>query len=554
MPDAKPSLLKSAGTVGLMTLLSRITGVVTRTAINAHLGAGPIADAFAVAYRLPNLLRRFTAEGTMTSAFLPTLSEVESRDGERGAQVMVARFIGTLAFTLTLLTVVMLFAMGLVMGLQMLGRVAPGAPLAEQLRILGAILGGRREAPEDVLVAIHLGRIMYPYLTLVSVTAGMAAVLNLRHRFALPASVTTFGNLAFVGFTWLMIGLSPTRGQSTVRAAFWLALATLISGIVQLVVLIPTFRQLGFGFRWGFHWKHEGVRTALKRMGPGILGTGIYPINVFISTILASQLAYGAQTVLYTSTILSELVLGLFSASIATVSLPTMSRQVDAGDLDGVRDSLATALRGTAVMLIPASVGLAVLATPITAFLFRYGRFDAAAVDWTARTLIWQAVGILFIAAGRIVTQCLYALKDYRTPALASLVGVGANILFTILLMGPMDTRGVSLANALAALVSLGITWAILHRRLTRLPTARILDGWLRFTVGGALMGLLVWILGRELGLFQWHGRLHLGLRLFPLMGGAGLVYFGLLFALKAPEARGLWQILARKLRPGMGN
>lgn len=553
MTAPKPNLLKSAGVVGLMTLFSRITGVFTRTFIGAHLGAGALADAFNVAYRLPNLLRRFTAEGTMTSAFLPTLSEVESREGEAGAREMVAKFIGTLACGLSILTVVMLFAMGLVMGLQMLGRVAPeGTPVLEQLRILGAILSGRRSAPEDVLVAIHLGRLMYPYLTLVSVTAGMAAVLNLRGRFALPASVSTFGNLAFLAFAWLALGSKPS--PFVVKAAFWLALATLVSGIVQLAVLVPTFRKLGFGFNWGIHWKHEGVRTALKRMIPGILGTGIYPINVFISTILASQLAKGAQTVLFHSTILSELVLGLFSASIATVSLPAMSKLVDAEDFDGLRGSLATALRGTAVMVIPASVGLAVLATPIVAFLFRWGRFDAVAVEWTARTILWQAVGILFVASGRIVTQCLYALKDYRTPALASLVGVGANILLTLLLMGPMGTGGVSLANALAAIVSLGITWTVLRRRLPHPPEGRILDGWFRFGIGAGLMGLLVWGGGQIMGLSQWQGRIHLGLRLFPLMAIGGLCYFGLLFLFRAPEARSLWQMVARKLRLPVGN
>lgn len=555
MTDVRPapsSLLRSAGVVGLMTLLSRITGVFTRRITAYYLGGDAIADAFTVAWRLPNLLRRFTAEGTMTSAFLPSLSEVEATEGQAGVQDMVAKFLGTLATTLALVCAVAMVFMGAIMGLQMIGRVAPGLPFPDQLAVLGQILAGQRQAPSDVVLAIGLGRLMFPYLALVSVTAGLSAVLNLRHRFALPASVSTFFNLAFIGFGALFVYLD--RQATPARIAFWFALATLLAGIVQVAILVPAFRKLGFGFRWGLHFSHPGVASALKRMVPGLLGTGIHPINVYISMLLVSQLPAGAQTVLMNANVLGEMVLGIFSASIATVSLPTMSRQVDAGDLDGLRDSLARALRGTAVLAIPAAVGLAVLAEPISALLFRTGRYTPALVTWTAQTLAWQAFGILFVATGRITSQCLYALKDYKTPATAALIGVGCNIAFSMLLLRPMGTQGISLANGLAALVNLAILATVLRRRLHRPPFAAVLRGWLVFGAAAALMGLAAWGLGRAATLDTFRNVWNLAGRLFPVIAASSLAYFTLLFLFRVPEARDLAQLLARKLRLPVGH
>jgi putative peptidoglycan lipid II flippase len=544
----KPTLLRSAGAVAVMTLLSRITGVFTRRLVNHYLGAGAIADAFAVAYRLPNLLRRFTAEGTMTSAFLPTLSEVEAREGTAGGREMVARFLGTLALTITLLCAVAVLFMGFFMGLQMLGRVAPGQPWGRQLEALVQVLAGRRVFPEDVAQATTLARIMFPYLALVSVTAGISAVLNLRGRFALPASVSTFFNLAFIASGLAFMHLGPATWRDPVRASLWFAVATLLAGIVQLLVLWPSFHRLGFHIKWGFHWGHPGVRTAFRRMLPGLLGTGIHPINVYISMILASKLAVGAQTVLFNSNILSEMVLGLFSASIATVSLPAMSRLVDEGDLDGLRHNLAAALRGTAVLAIPAAVGMAVLAEPIVNLLFRTGRYDAQAVHWTASTLMWQSLGILFIATGRITAQCLYALKDYKTPAKAAFLGVGFNVVLSILLMGPMGTQGISLANGLASMAGLTLMALRVRRLLPRPPFRQVAGGWLSMGTAAGLMGLGTWGLGRWFGVFQFQSTWQLALRIFPLIAVAGLLYFACLALLRVSEARSLWGMVGRRL------
>ena len=548
-PAARPSMMRSAGLVGFMTILSRITGLFQSRVLAYYLGVNVASDAFTVAYRIPNLLRRFTAEGTMTSALLPTLSEVENTQGPEAGREMVAKFLGTLALVLSLVCALGIPAMGLLTGLALLGRLAPGVPWWHQFGVLGQVLRGIQPSPQWVLTTT-LSRIMFPYLALVSLTAGLSAVLNLRGRFGLPASVSTFWNLAFIGFALACLHWGPASWRTPNHAAVVMAVAAMVGGCVQLFVQWPTFRRLGYGIRWGLHLRHAGVRKALKRMAPGLLGTGIAPINVFISTILASQLAAGAMTVLTNSSMMGEMVLGIFAASLATVSLPTMSRLVDAGDLPGLRTSLAEALRGTAVLVIPASVGLAVLAWPIVAVIFKTGRFDIAAVSWHAHTVVFQAFGLLFIATSRIVTQCLYALKEYKKPAYVALMGVGINIVLSIVLMGPLGTAGISLANGLASLAGLGFLTLALRRRMGALPYRQVLGGWLSMGTAAAVMGAVAFAGIGLLGLGQFHGTAGTSLRLFPLIGLCALVYAALLFAFRVPEARTVRNLIRRKLGP----
>jgi len=551
LPGSKPSspsILRSVGIVTLMTLISRVTGVVVQVTISAMLGATRMGDAYQVAWRLPNMLRRFTAEGTMTAAFLPTLTEVEAREGEAGATAFVSDFMGSLAWILGILCLVGILFMAPIVGLLMLGKLAPGLPFLEQLRVFSSVLLGKASFPPDVALAEGIARLMFPYLVMVSLTACMAAVLNLRNRFALAASMSTFWNLTFLGASWTCFKLGPRHWHEPQQAAIVFACAVLLGGLVQFLVLLPAFRR--YGFRLGFRLRLQSgsVRLALKRMGPGLLAGGIHPINVLVSTSLASQLGYGAQVVLNNSNILGELVLGLFAMSFATVSLPAMSRQAAEGDLPGLRSNLSTALRGTAFLAIPAAVGLAVLAHPISAFLFQRGRFTPESVNWLAETLPYQALGILFIATVRISNQALNALKDYRSPAQAAVLQFTCNIVFSLLLMKPLGTRGMALANGLSAMVGLlYLEWRLRHA-LGQLPYRQVLTGWLTFGLGAAGMGLLALFGGRLVDVFIYHGFRGTGLRLFPLMAVASLGYFGLVKAMRVQEAEELSVMVRRKL------
>jgi len=544
-PSPRP-LLRSAGVVGLMTLLSRLTGLVVQRMIGSRLGLGDISDAYQVAYRLPNMLRRFTAEGVMTAAFLPTLVDVDAKRGGEEAGRFVSGFMGTLGAILLAICAIGVLCMTPITGLLMLGKLSD-AGIGAQLGVLWDVVLGRTGFPGNVSLAVALGRVMFPYLLLVSVTAAMAAALNMRGRFALAASTNLCGNLAFIATAWLAFRV----WDSPDRAALVFACAMLLHGLVQILVLMPTFRRLGFGFGWLAKFKDPDVLMALKRMVPGIIAGGIHPINVFVSQSLASQLAPGAQTVLANSNLLGELALGLFAVSVATVSLPAMSRQASSGDMAGVRSSLAEALRGAALMVIPASVGMAVLATPIIAMIYHKGAFGAGAVAWTAATVPYQALGLLFIASARISTQALNATKDYRGPAMAALVGFVCNVVFSLLLMKPLGTSGMALANSLAAVAGLVFQAARLKRTLGGLPVGAVVGGWTKMCAAAALMGLAAYYGNTLLQIHDpqhFQGTAATAWRLLPLVAVCGAMYFCLAWLFRVPEAKRMARaVLKRK-------
>jgi len=543
------SLLHSAGIVGAMTLLSRLTGVAVQRMIGARLGLNDISDAYQIAYRLPNMLRRFTAEGTMTAAFLPTLVDVDEKRGEVEARSFVADFLGALGAILLVICIIGVLLMTPITGLLMLGKLAPGAGFISQLGVLWDALSGKVDFPANVALSAMLGRIMFPYLLLVSITSAMAAVLNMRHRFALAASTNMWGNLLFIGVSWVAFHfMTQAHGA---RAATVFACAMLLHGLVQILVLAPTFKRMGFRFRWAARFNNPDVRLALKRMLPGIIAGGIHPINVFVSQSLASQLAPGAQTVLANSNLLGELILGLFAVSMATVSLPTMSRQASEGNLAGVRSSLGEALRGTALLAIPGSVGMAILATPIVALIYHKDAFGASAVAWTSATLPYQAAGLIFIASARISTQALNAMKDYRGPALAALVGFICNVTLSLILMKPMGTNGMALANSLSAIAGLSFQAWRLRLTLGSLHIQDVASGWLKMGFAAMLMGIAAWLGSRLLHIhdpFSFQGTIATAWRLFPLITVCGALYFGLALLLRIPEARSLASAVLKKI------
>jgi putative peptidoglycan lipid II flippase len=530
MSDApqRPSLLRSASVVGFMTLLSRLTGLAQTFFLSHVLGAGAAADAYAVAFRLPNLLRRFTAEGTMTAAFLPTLAEAEAAEGEAALKAVAARFLGTLLLILLVGVALVLLFMGPLAGLLMLGR-----PEAQ-----GALTA-------------RLGRLMFPYLALVSLTAGFAGLLNLRHRFALAASVSVFWNLAFIAFGWTTLRVLERKGAVPLETvAVVCALAVLAGGVLQLLVVLPAVRQEGFGLSFGLHLRDPWVRKALKRMGPGLLAAGIYPINALISTMLASQLPNGAQMVLYNSGMMGEMVLGLFAMSLATAGLPTLSRQAEAKDWPALNRSLLQAVSASALLVLPASVGLAVLARPICALLFRTGAYTPAASDWTALTLVFGSVGLVFVAAQRLGNQALYALKDYRGPAALAGGTLLLNVALSFALLKPLGTGGLALANGLASLAGMLGLLLRLRPRLPGLNVRPLLDATARALAACLLMGLLAWGGSHFLALNAPHAftRLALALRLLPLVALCALVYGLAAAAFGHPEARALAEKIRGKL------
>lgn len=523
----RPSLLRSAAVVSFMTLVSRFTGLAQTFFLSHVLGAGAAADAYAVAFRLPNLLRRFTAEGTMTAAFLPTLAEAEAAEGEAAVRSVAARFLGTLLALLLLGVALVLLFMG---------------PLADLLTL------GRPDAQGDLTA--KLGRIMFPYLALVSLTAGFTGLLNLRHRFALAASVSVFWNLAFIAFGWTTMQVLERGGPVPFETVAVVCAVAVLAGVLQLLVVLPAIRREGFGLDFGLHLRDPWVRRTLRRMGPGLLAAGIYPINALISTILASQLQDGAQMVLYNSGMMGEMVLGLFAMSLATAGLPTLSRQAEARDWPALNRSLTQSISASALLVLPASMGLAVLARPICALVFRTGAYGTADSDWTALTLVFQSICLVFVAAQRLGNQALYALKDYRGPAALAGGTLVLNVALSLALLEPLGTGGLALSNGLASLAGVMGVLLRLRPRLPGMDLRPLMSATARALAACALMGLLAWGGARLLALDAPHAfsRASLALRLLPLVALCAVAYGGLAAALGHPEAREVAGKIGRRL------
>jgi putative peptidoglycan lipid II flippase len=284
-------------------------------------------------------------------------------------------------------------------------------------------------------------------------------------------------------------------------------------------------------------------------MGPGLLAAGIYPINALISTMLASRLPNGAQMILLNSGMMAEMVMGLFAMSLATAGLPTLSRQAAARDWPAMNRSLTQSISASALLVLPASVGLAVLARPICALLFRTGAYTTAAADWTAATLVFQSVGLVFVAAQRLGNQALYALKDYRGPATLAGGTLVLNVALSLILMKPLGTGGLALANGLASLAGMVGVMLRLGSRLPELNLRPLLNSTVRALAACILMGLLAWGGARILALDTPHTftRVNLALRLLPLVALCAGIYGVAAAGFGHPEAQELARKLSRK-------
>lgn len=514
----KSRVLGSAYVVGGLTLLSRLSGLAQSMFLAHFLGAGAFADAYAVAFRLPNLFRRFTAEGTMASAFIPTLTEVEKHEGNDRALQVANRFLTSFIILLSLGVLITILLM----------------------KPIGQILTVGRPAEETALTVL-LGRIMFPYLALVSMTAGLSGLNNFKNKFAAGALAPIFWNLGFIGFAWFCFLLFPgDPGVPSATTAMVCATAVLAGGLAQLAVMIPSARQNGFHFQTRLSLNDVWVIKTLKRMGPGILTAGVYPINALISTALASQLPTGSQIVLFNSNMMGEMILGLFAMSVATASLPQLARLADAQDTEGVQRTLVESLSGAIMFCLPASVGMALLAEPIVGLIFYGGAYGREASAWTALTLQAQCIGIIFIAAQRVTTQGLYAFKDYRGAMIAAVSSLLCNVLLSVLLMKSLGTQGLALANGLSSALGVSIIAWRLRRHTHHIQFLSLRHhGW-RFVLATIIMGIMVYIGGQFLNLSLDQSRMSLFVRTIPLVLTGGIVYFGILLALREKLALGI--------------
>ena len=459
---ARRSLLRSAGVMTAMTLLSRVLGLV-REQVRAHyLGTGAASDAFGLAATIPNLLRRLLAEGAMTAAFLPVFAEYQAAGDEQRARVFLSRFV-----TLLTLAVAVVVVAGV---------------LITPWLIETFFSSEFRNVPGKVQLTIWLTQLMWPYLLFVSLASVLQAVLNTHKIFGPSAFTPVLLNLAIIGCGIAFAYVLPDPSYA-------LVVGFLVGGVLQIAFQVPyLLRWTGVRIRLDFRVWDPGVRRVLWIMVPGVFSAGIYQINVFVSQLIASTLPGGAIAALQYSIRLQEVVLGLFVVSVAQVILPTLSEQTARDDRAGVVDTLAYATRLMAFVTLPSTAALILLGPPVIRLLFQFGAFDAESTARTAFALVFHALGLLPIALTRVQSQVFFAHKNLRTPALVALVAAIVNVVLCVTLAGPLEHGGIALAGSVAAAVTAVIFGVLLHRQLGDLGGWSLLGRVGRMGLGTAAM------------------------------------------------------------------
>ncbi|MBI4964858.1 MAG: murein biosynthesis integral membrane protein MurJ [Desulfomonile tiedjei] len=456
------AITQAAGVVGFWTTLSRVLGFVRDMVIALFLGAGLGADAFFVAFRIPNLLRRLFAEGALSAAFIPTFVDTLQRKGITEAARLARITISFAAIVLAIVTVIcIIFSPWLV-------RVT--AP-------------GFFENPVKFNLTVDLTRIMFPYIFLISLVALASGVLNSLRHFAAPAAAPVVLNISMifsVAFFCRFFNVEPYMA---------LAWGVIAGGILQLLLQVPFMNATGVRIRPDFHFKDPTLKRIGRLFVPAAFSGGVSQINVLVGTVLASLLAQGSVSWLWYADRIVELPLGVFAIALGTAVLPSMSRQASNGDLPALRHSVTFSLRLIGFFIIPASIGLILLREPIVAVLFQRGLFTVVDTRETAYALLWYTVGLWAFSGLRVVTQAFFSLKDTRTPLWVSIGAVIVNVVAGVLLMGPMAQGGLALATSLAAAFNLLLLFAILAKRLGGFPSADLLDSLARTSVASLLMG-----------------------------------------------------------------
>jgi len=460
------SLLRALATVSSMTFISRILGFVRDLVIARAFGAGFATDAFFVAFKLPNLLRRLFAEGAFSQAFVPIFAEYKNRRGEQEARLLVDRVAAVLALALFVVALIGVLA----------------APL-----IIYVTAPGFAATPDKFGLTVDLLRITFPYIFFISLTALAGGILNTYSRFSVPAITPVLLNLSFIGFAlWGAPYFDPP-----VTALAW---AVFVGGVAQLALQVPFLARLGLLPRFRLDFRDEGVRRILRQMGPAVFGVSIGQVSLVINMIFASFLVTGSVSWLYYADRLMEFPIGLLGVALGTILLPSLSRHYADRSPQEYSGLLDWGLRLTLLLAAPAAAALALLAVPLVATLFHYGAFGAADVFATRRAVLAYSLGLIGLVMVKVLAPGFYARQDIRTPVKIAIVTLALTQVMNFAFIWPLQHAGLALAIGLGACINA----ALLLRGLLRRDIYRPLPGWpvflLKLAIAVYIMGAMLWL------------------------------------------------------------
>ena len=510
--------MRSTFAVAAPTFLSRILGYIRDMIQAYYLGTGKGADAFYVAYIIPNLLRRLTGEGAMTAAFIPVFTQVKKEKSEKE----LWKFANIFFFNLTLVMAV-LAVLGVVLSPLLVKVIAPG---------FGDVQGKWE-------LTIFLTRIMFPYIFLISLAALAMAILNSFHKFFVPAFTPVLFNLA-------IISLAVLFASKAEEPAFVFAVGVVLGGVFQLGFQLPYLWRKGMRFKFSLSFSHPAVRKVAKLMVPGIFGAGIIQINLAISRMIASVLEEGSVSSLYYATRVQELTLGIFSIALSIALLPTLSELTAQRDIQGMKKTLVFSFKLVFFITIPAMVGLLILSRPIIQVLFQRGVFDAHSTTISASCLFYFAFGLPFISGVKILASAFHSLKDTKTPVVIAFFVMISYISLSLILMNSLRVGGIALALSISAVINFFLLYILLEKKIGRIERKEFLISALKSSFSAAGMGLAVWFF---MGNFDFPGLVfleQLGVLLAAiLIGILSYVLLNLLFSHE--ELRSLRDVFSRE-------
>jgi len=459
------NLLRTLAAVSSMTLLSRILGFVRDTVIARAFGAGLATDAFFVAFRLPNLLRRLFAEGAFSQGFVPVLAEYHSRRGTAETKLLIDRVATMLFVTLAAVT-----ALGIL-----------GAPLV----ILLTAPGFAADADKFALT-VHLTRIVFPYILFLSMVALSAGILNTWSRFQLPAFTPVLLNIAMI----LAATVAAPWFDPPVLALGW---GAFLGGILQLGLQVPALMRLGLLPRWDWAPDDPGVRRILKLMGPAAIGVSVAQISLLINTVFASLLATGSVSWLYYADRLMEFPTGMLGVALGTILLPSLAKHYADNDTDEYSRLLDWGLRMTLLLAAPAAVALGILAVPLISTLFFHGKFTAHDVEMTRLALVAYSIGLLGLILVKVLAPGFYARQNIKTPVKIAIFTLLATQAMNLAFIVPLKHAGLALSIGLGACLNAGILFSKLRKQGIFQP----LPGWrlflLKLLVALLVMATVLW-------------------------------------------------------------
>lgn len=507
----KKHLVKAAGIMSLMTLLSRVLGLVRDVVSANRYGTSWQWDSFIYAFMLPNFFRRLVGEGGLSSAFIPVYSEIQHQKGDQEA------------FYFT----------------NIVGSIIAGS-LAVIVGVIGILLTIALQfdfLPPRIVLTVDLLRYFFPYLWFMSIFALGMSILNCNKKFFAPSIGPVVLDIFWiVGVVWV----APKMGsvpENQLRALAWVVL---LSGLAQVLMLIPPVLKTGMRFQWAWKPKYEGFQKTINLILPAILGFTIVQVNMLVDMTIGMMAGPGANSALWYGARIMQFPLGMFTIAMGTALLPTLSQQIAAKHYESASKTLSFVLRSVCLIILPCMFGLIILREPVVKMLFERGEFDAVSTARTASVLMYYCVGLWFFSGEKIMAAAFYASQDTRTPVKLGIISMIINIVLNLILMQFMKESGLALATSIASMVEFVLMVYLYHKKVFKFPFGEVLHSFVRILGASIAMGVVAagsYHLLRN-HVFTASDFHHLALAVFSSITAGAAAYLIFCFIFRVPEIR----------------